>query len=435
MAGTEGGALPFWSPDSRSIGFFADQKLKRIDIAGGPVQTLADAPNRAAARGTTRDNSVCPVQHRPRFTACRPEAAARRKSRVVEAPRQTGHRFPRFLPDGRHFLFFALGAPEGQGVYVGSLDSMDARRLFHADGAARFAPPDYVLFPRQGALWAHRLDLKTLEPVGDPLPVARRVAVDPNLSANVALVRVGCWPVGVPSRRSAASIELVRPVGPADRHAWAGRTMRITRRRPAFSGRAQRRVPPQVNGNTDVWLIEIARGVLRPFTSDPAREYEATWSPDGSRIDFRRTEKAFSTYTKSQSPVPGPRHCCSNPPSTRTSTTGLWTAASSCSGLRARRRRGTSGLCHSSGIVSRLWSRRRCLRKLNGRFSPDGRWIAYETNESGRNEIYVQPFPGPGAKGADLDRRRRLPAVAPRRARDFLPRAGQPSDGRTGQLT
>ena len=200
----------------------------------------------------------------------------------VDAPRQTGHRFPHFLPDGRHFLFFSLGPPESQGVYLGSLDSMDARRLFGADGAAVFAPPDYVVFPRQGALWAQRLDSNTLEPVGDGLPVAKRVAIDPNLFANVALSASAAGPVAF--RASGAERQLIwldrsgqqiGTVGQPDADQPFDIHLSPDGRSVAFRRMA--------GGNVDVWVMEIARGILRRFTSDAARDYEidlvAGWEP------------------------------------------------------------------------------------------------------------------------------------------------------------
>ena len=104
----------------------------------------------------------------------------------VTAP-HLGHRYPQFLPDGQHFLFFAFGPPESQGIYVGSLDSTKATRLLDAESAPLFAPPDYVLFARQGTVLAQQIDLETLQTVGDPVPVARQVATPQGTVASVAL--------------------------------------------------------------------------------------------------------------------------------------------------------------------------------------------------------------------------------------------------------
>src|SRR5262249_43288962 len=128
-----------------------------------------------------------------------------------------GHRFPHFLPDGRHFLFFAYGPPESQGVYVGSLDSKESKRLLDVDSAAVFAPPDYVFFQRQGAILAQRINLKSFETIGDPLPVARETVIEPGTVGSVALSAAATGAVAY--RANAAERQLVwldrsgRPMG------------------------------------------------------------------------------------------------------------------------------------------------------------------------------------------------------------------------------
>jgi len=397
LAGTENGSLPFWSPDGQSIGFFAGRQLKRSDITGGLVRTLASSPNDRG--GTWNEEGVilfAPSSTGPLYRVPAGGGSAVEVTRV-DPPRQTGHRFPRFLPDGRHFLFFALGTPESQGVYLGSLDSMDARRLFDADGAAVFAPPDQVLFPRQGALWAQRLDPSTLEPVGDSLPMAKSVAVDPNLFANVALSASAAGPVAYRASRVQGQLtwfdrsgRQIGTVGGRDMDQPADIRLAPDGRSAAF-----RRM---VGGNTDVWLMDIARGILRRFTADAARDYETTWSPDGTRIAFSSDrngvldlyEKAIDGAGAESLLLQSPEHKNIYDWSldghfilygTQNSKTGedLWALP-------------------LDGDRKPLAVAQTPFQEVNGRFSPDSRWIAYELNESGRNEIYVQPFPGPGAK-------------------------------------
>jgi hypothetical protein len=181
------GSRPFWSSDGKSIGFFADNQLKAIDIAGGPARTLAKAPNpRGGAWGSDGTILFTQANSDPIFKVHAKGGDAVPATRL-EPPRQTGHRFPSFLPDGRHFLFYALGTREGQGVYVGSLDSTDTRRLFDADGAAVFSPPNRLVFARQGGLWVQQLDMASFLPSGDPVPVASQVFVNADLFADVAL--------------------------------------------------------------------------------------------------------------------------------------------------------------------------------------------------------------------------------------------------------
>jgi Tol biopolymer transport system component len=397
LAGTENGSHPFWSPDGQSVGFFAVRQLKRSDIGGGLVRTLVSSPNDRG--GTWNDEGV--IVFAPSSTGPLYRVPAGGGSTVavtrVDPPRQTGHRFPRFLPDGRHFLFFALGTPEGQGVYLGSLDSMDARRLFDADGAAVFVPPDHVLFPRQGALWAQRLDPNTLESVGDSLPVAKSVAVDPNLFASVAL------------SASAAGVVAYRASGVQGQMTWFDRTGRQIGTVGArdVGQPADLELAPDgrsvtfrrtVSGNMDVWLIEIARGVLRRFTANAARDYEAVWSPDGSRLVFSSDRKGvLDLYEK---PVAG------------TEAESLLLESPEHKNLYDWSLDGRYILytIQNAKTAQDLWAlplfgdrkplpvAQTAFQEVNGRFSPDVRWVAYVLNESGRNEIYVQPFPGPGAR-------------------------------------
>ena len=186
LAGTERASSPFWSPDSRSIGFFADTKLKRMDIDGGSVQTLASvtpAPLGGAwnSDGTIvfADNPGGPI-FRISAEGGEPAAATR-----IESPQQRSHSFPQFLPDGRHFLFFVTGSPEARGVYIGQLDGLDTKRLFDADAPAVYAATGHLLFIREGKLLAQDFDPDRLELRGDPFPIAEHV------TGGTTTVRIG----------------------------------------------------------------------------------------------------------------------------------------------------------------------------------------------------------------------------------------------------
>ena len=180
LPGTEGAiyALPFWSPDGNSIGFSAaDGQLKRIDIASGLVRTLT-ASNFGGAWNS--DGAILfartvtgPLRRIPAGGGDALEITR------VDPPRVTGHWNPQFLPDNRHFVFWGWGTAENKGVYIGSLDSMESHRLFDSDTRPVFFPPDRILFARQKALMAQRIDLKTLQPIGDATTVAPRVYTIP----------------------------------------------------------------------------------------------------------------------------------------------------------------------------------------------------------------------------------------------------------------
>jgi hypothetical protein len=219
LEGTEGALEIFWSPDSRSIGFFADVQLKKIDLAGGPPVVLA--PARGPHGGTWNANGdilfaqvVGPLH---RIPARGGDAVAVTR---VDPPRITAHWDPFFLPDGRHFLFLGWGTPDQKGVYVGSLDSTDTHRLVGVNSTAVFSPPDLVLYARQGALVAQRLDLTTWRPVGVASQRQRR----------------GSWPTGRAGRRD-NSCGRTGPAVRLERSARRRRPAGRTSGRPLTAGR------------------------------------------------------------------------------------------------------------------------------------------------------------------------------------------------------
>jgi len=402
IAGTEGGRYPFWSPDSRSIGFFAEQKLKRIGIAGGTAQTLADggSDNTSTYGGTWNadgtilfaPSNLAPIYRIPATGGKAVEATR------LDAPRQLAHRFPQFFPDGRHFLFYATGAAGVQGVYVGSLDSLDTQRLFDADTAAVFAPPDHVLFVRQETLFAQRLNLEGLQLVGDPFPVTERVVVNPNNFASVALSASAAGPLAyrtaIPEPRQLIWVDRsgrqLGTVGDPDtaepgniRLSPDGRTVALNRR---------------VGGNTDVWLIDTARGVPRRFTFDAAVDQGAIWSSDGSRIAFHSSRKAGGLYDLYQKPVAGAGaeeilfESSENKNIHDWSVDGRFVLFANQSPKTAR----DLWALPLGGDRKPFVVVQTGFEENVARFSPDGRWVTYQSNESGRNEVYIQPFPGAG---------------------------------------
>ena len=194
LQGTDDAAFPFWSPDSRSIAFFAQGKLKRIDVVGGPPQTLCDAAN---GRGGTwnRDGVIlfAPNTNGPLY---RVKSAGGEPVAVTKLTQQNGHRFPSFLPDGRHFLYFAPGAngwriPES--LWEPSIPTSRSVCLA-ADTNALYSAPGDLLFMRQGTLLRQSFDTKKLELSGDPTPVAEQVAeVVVNTSVRSLSRRMAYW--------------------------------------------------------------------------------------------------------------------------------------------------------------------------------------------------------------------------------------------------
>jgi serine/threonine protein kinase len=393
LAGTDGARFPFWSPDSTSIGFFADGKLKRIDIVGGAPQVLANA---AAPWGGTwnRDGTIvfAPAGVGPLW-----KMPAAGDELVAVTQMETGHsshRFPQFLPDGRHFIYFVVGTGtgnQGAGVYVGSLDGTSSKRLTSADAAA-VAPWGFLLFARQTTLLAQAFDFKRQELSGNPFPVAEQVALAlggaPEFSANSGIMAYRTGSAGVARQltwldRSGKSDGIIGTPDLAD--------LRSVELSPDGKRVVVQRT---VNGNMDVWLIDAARGVPTRFTFDAAQDDRPVWSPDGNRVVFASNRKGVNNlYWKLSGGSGGDELLLE---SDQSKAPADW---SSDGGYLLFTQNGNDmWVLPLFGDKRPFPFLKTPFEERNGQFSPDGKWIAYQSNESGRFEIYVQSFPGTGGK-------------------------------------
>jgi len=392
LAGTERASSPFWSPDSRSIGFFADEKLKRMDITGGSIQTLASAL--VAFGGAWNSDGTIVFSTNPGRPIVRVSAGGGESSAATrfESPQQS-HSSPRFLPDGRHFLFFVTGSPEARGVYIGQLDGLDAKRLFDADKPAEYAATGHLLFIREEKLLAQDFDPDRLELRGDPFPIAEQVTVGTRVSASAAgPVAYRTSPADSGQRQlvwvNRSGRELDKVVYP-DAAAQGPSLSRDGRRVAVFR---------LVNGNMDIWSYETGRRAWHRITFDPADDIYPLWSPDGTRIVFGSTRKTdvMNLYRKLLSAPPGTEELLLSTSQTKFPTD--WSADGRFllyDSLDPKR--GTDiwalpleGDRKPFAVVQTDFNERLA------QFSPDGTWIAYQSDKTGRFEIYVQPFPGPG---------------------------------------
>ncbi len=405
LAGTDGARYPFWSPDSRWIAFFADGKLRKIAVTGGPPQTICDAPD--GRSGTWNREGV--IVFSPTPDGLHRVAASGGAAAPVATLEATGrselHRFPEFLPDGRHFLFLVTRARQDRdGVYLGAPDSKDVRRLLADASSAVFTTgpggDGYLLVVRENSLTAHPFDAARLQVRGDPVPISNPVGFSANINfADFAAADNGV--LAFRTGRADARTHLLwynregKQIGSVDASAIVGFSLSPDEKRVAVHAIAGSR-------GGDIWLHEFARGAATRFTFDPAPDVGIVWSPDGSRIVFgsERQGGRVDLYWKASSGA-GQEELLLKTDATKRpwdwSRDGRFLSFSQQGGSKTR----------SDLWILRMTGDRKPFPFLEsqfdeteGRFSPDGRWLAYVSNESGRDQVYVQPFAdGPAGSG------------------------------------
>ena len=400
LPGTDGGSLPFWSPDANSVGFFADDgKLKRVDLDTGVVHTLASAS--LPEGGSWNRNHV--ILYVPRSGPIFRLAAGGGEPVPVTKfqPGHSTHALPSFLPDDRHFLYFVQASSDARGVYVGDLNSLESRRLFDADSPAVYVESGEVLFVRQGRLYAQRFDPDRLVLSGEPVPIAEQIA-------HHTLASVQGWAfaasdtgtivyrnASADARRQFAwfdrSGRMISTVGQPDDGSPASPSLSPDGRRLAFHR--------SVNGNVDVWLLDLLRGVLTRFTTDPANDIHPIWSPDGTRIVFGSNRRGmYDLYEQSLAGAGAERISLRDVENV--SNVADWSADGRLLLFQSRDLKTSSDIWVLPLAPGQkpLPVIRTEFEERDPQFSPDGKWIAYQSTDSGRPEIYVQPFPGRGAR-------------------------------------
>ena len=411
LNGTAGATFPFWSPDSKSVAFFADGSLKKIDVAGGPALKICDASD--GRGGSWNSDGVilfAPEAIVPIHRVAAAGGIAVAVTTINEERQETTHRFPWFLPDGNHFLYLAGShtagvESEANAIFVATLDGKVNKLLLNVRSNPAYAG-GRLFFVRQHTLMAQTLDLGKLQLTGDAVPVAESVQFDLGYFRGIYAV-------------SQAGL-LVYQGGNSDQRdqlTWYGHDGKAgaSLGEPEYPqnlrfSRDGKRVAVELFdthlGTSDLWVYEVARGLKTRLTFEPTDEYSAAWSPDGTRI----------IYTGNDT---GKRRGQGNLFLKNADGTGARETLIESDGFKF-----ASDWSRDGRFLSYIFNYPKSKGKVRGdiwilpmtgerkpfpflqnefeqslpQFSPDGRWMAYISNESGRKELYVRPFPGPGGK-------------------------------------
>ena len=399
LAETEGASFPFWSPDGKDVAFFADGKLKRLEIAGGPAQVICDAP--AARGGTWNRKGVIVFSPSGHLSGglYRVPASGGTPTAITQPDANHAvntHRWPMFLPDGKHFLYLAAnlsGQPDSDAIFVGSLESSDTRFLIKATGNPVYAAPGYLLFCREKTLFAQKFDTNNLKLSGEAVPLLKDVSSLPRILRNdygasngdVLVVERGndvllsrlAW-------RDRQGNE-IGSVGKPDM--YANITLAPNGKSVAFDK------TDQETQSSDVWTYDFERGSSRRLTFGRGIDAEPVWSPDGKKIIFSSTRTGpFRLYLKNADGSEEEKLLPLDPIDNADEYLTSWSPDAKHFLYDRDAEATRPWVAEWPGLKTHPLFTATETRK-NAQFSPDGKWMAYTSNENGRWEIYVTSFP------------------------------------------
>ena len=406
LPGTEAALAPFWSPDGRWIGFYAHGQVKKVSRDGASVQTITEVEDFFSGAWSANGEILLTAGNRtPIYRVPDSGGTPQQFTTLDQSRTENSHRWITFLPDGRHFFFLArCYNRENNSLYEGSVDTGQVRRVAHMDSNVAYLPPRdghgaMLLFARDGKLFEQAFDGSSLQ--GEPAAIADvqydaiGIRGDFALSGDGrALVMRAAFATGTRLTWFDRKGTVVGTVGPPGVY-----------QQPLISpdgGSVIFNRPDEKGGNRDIWSFDVNRGIASRLTLNPANEWNQVWSPDGRRIIFasdRSGNRLGSMFEKTsmepgadETAVPGLPDFA-NPEDW--SADGHWIAF-------------TSGGVHGTIWIAPAFGEKKTFRFLDTpfeergpRFSPDGKWIAYTSNESGRSEVYVRPLSGQpaGAQG------------------------------------
>jgi serine/threonine protein kinase len=404
LPGTENAVSPFWSPDSKFLGFGVQDQLKKIDVSGGPAQTLCEVSGIQVGTGAWNRDGVIVFGGRGIGPLWRVSQVGGVATAITSVDRERGesfHSLPTFLPDGKHFLYLRNGPPDAIGIYAGSLDAkpaeQPARRILDNQFAASYVN-GYLFFMRDNTLMAQPFDAGKLQLTGEPAPVADHVGT----TQSIGVFSVS--PSGTLAYRAGAGTGSYQLT-------WFDRQGRVLStfgqvgpdQNIVLSPDGTRGVVRDAAGAAagDLWTLDFARGVRTRFTFRQNPGSPAVWSPDGSRVAFATGDLLDTIYEKASSGAGEEKELLKEPG--RIHIPSSWSHDGRFLLYTAINDPKTG---NDLWVLPLQGDRKPVLllgtdfAENQGTLSPDMRWIAYTSSESGRAEIYVRPFLASGPSGA-----------------------------------
>ena len=400
MAGTEGATYPFWSYDSRYLGFFAGGKLKKVDANGGPPQVLCDASNGRGGAWNQDDlilftPSTTDGLSKVSAAGGTPVAATSLNFKAGEM----SHRWPQFLPDGKHFIFWLQGSSaEPSGIYAGSLDSSQYNLLVQNDSSGTYAAPGYLLFVRDGTLMAQKLNLRRIQMKGDATPLAEHVAVNTSVFRPVFAVSENGMLLYLGGGETSGT--RLNWVGLDGKPQGSVTPETALYRLPAISPDGKKiAVSIEAGSIQDIWIIDLQRQTKTRLTFGQGRASWPVWSPDGRWIYYSINPGGQSRILRRAADGTGEQETILALDNESDIPTSITADGKYLSYFRQTTQTGFDV------FVLPLFGDRKPIpvavsnfNEVVPRLSPNGKWLAYMSNESGRYEIYVTPFLGQRGK-------------------------------------
>ncbi len=398
---TDGAQFPFWSPDNKFIAFFAAGKLKKVLASGGPPVALCDAPN--GRGGTWNQDGVIVFAPTFDFTGLQKVFAAGgvpvSATHLDTTRNESNHRWPHFLPDGKHFIYTTQGARRSSeyvgSMFVSSLDGSIDKLLIRASSNMAYSR-GYLLYVRQKSVVAQPFDLATLELFGDATPVVGKVEFSGDKSRGVFSVsNNGILTFQTPGN-NAGLLSLCDRAGKKLRDVVGHAMSNGARLSPDGTKIALDSPDPESNFS-DIWLYDIARMISTRVTFDPSAEWQPIWSPDGKRVVYSTDRQGSGLYMKNSDGTESEQVLLKS-----LSTTSPLDWSPDGRAIIYLTINESTGL---DLMVLPLEGKREPIpfantkfSENNARISPDGHWVVYDSDESGKSEIYARPFPSGGGK-------------------------------------